>query len=319
MKEISMTLRSRLVLAIFACLVALVPVRAQAADPPDKMWNTVKGTLHEDIAVVARVDFAKLREQPIFIQLFNQVLAKEPNIKKWLDESRNVCNIDLLTQVEEVIIGGHKTDQRFAAYLRFHDLNEPKITKCFNDLAKRDHGQMVVKRHGKIVEYRSKKGGKDDSVFMAWLDPSVALVTSASRNIKRLENMLSQNGGFIKKPKIASTIDSINKASTIWAIGTDVDETLAPDTAKPTDAHGTITIAAGMVTLQCHVNMVSAADAAKVATNYTQMVASAKREVPPEIVRLLQLFRIGSNGNEFMVNGSVPQSDLLQIAQLLLQ
>jgi hypothetical protein len=73
-----MTLRSRLVLAIFACFVALVPVRAQAADPPpDKMWNTVKETLHRDIAVVVRVDFAKLREQPIFILLFYQLLSQE--------------------------------------------------------------------------------------------------------------------------------------------------------------------------------------------------------------------------------------------------
>src|SRR5687767_6420895 len=145
-----------------ACAIAALCAIPQRADADAaRAWAAAKDNLPAATALLIGADLTAVTATQVFRQFLPLALAREPDAKKLLETIKTSCKIDPMTAIHGVVYAADADRKQSAIYLSLGGgLDQPKLTRCFEEIAKAHGGKdakLIVKKTGAITELAMDK------------------------------------------------------------------------------------------------------------------------------------------------------------------
>lgn len=303
-----------------ACAAAALCAFTQHADAdPARAWAAAKDNLPAQTAIVIGADLTAIAKSQIFSQFLPLALAKEPDAQKLLETIKTTCKIDPLTAVHGVVYASDADHKQGAVYLSLGaGLDQPKLTKCFEDVAKVSGGKaakLTVKKVGAITEISMDKD--KDKAYVGWVGSDVLVVGTDPSDKAALEKWVGQKGGLAKSP-VGKLAAAANTKGAMWGVSSVAKEIEQGMNMK--SAHGALTVAGGNLTIDLHTTLDSAKSAADAVTKANAQIAqlSGTGGLTPGLKTMLQQISVKATGPDLTVKASVPERELMTLLPMML-
>jgi hypothetical protein len=277
-----------------ACAAAALCAFTQHADAdPARAWAAAKDNLPAQTAIVIGADLTAIAKSQMFSQLLPLALAKEPDAQKLFETIKTTCKIDPLTSL----------------------LDQPKLTKCFEDVAKVSGGKaakLTVKKVGAVTEISMD----NDKAYVGWVGSDVLVIGTEPRDKAALEKWVGQKGGLAKSP-VGKLAAAANTKGAVWGASSVVKE-LEPG-MKMKSAYGALTIAGGNLTIDLHPTLDSAKAATDAVAKANAQIAqlSGTGGLTPGLKTMLQQISVKATGPDVTVKASVAEKELMSFLPML--
>ncbi len=300
-----------------ACAAAaLCAVSGPADADPARAWAAARDNLPAQTALVIGADLTAVMKSQVFNQFLPLALAKEPDARKLFETIKTSCKIDPLTAIHGVVYATDADRKQGALYLSLGGgLDQPKLTKCFQEVAKASgakDAKLTVKKTGAITEVTLDQ----DKAYVGWIGSDVLVISSDPRDRGALEKWIVQKGGLAKSP-LGKLVASASTKSALWgasAIAKDLDPGL-----RMKSAHGALTVAGGNLVIDLHTTLDSAKAATDAVAKANAQIAqvAAAGQLPPNVKTMLQQVSVKANGSDVSIRATVPESELLGLLSML--
>lgn len=296
-----------------AAVVCALPGRADA--DAARAWAAAKDNLPAQTALVIGADLTAVTRSQIFNQFLPLALSKEPDAKKVLETIKASCKIDPMTAIQGIVYATDADRKQGAIYLSLGPgLDQPKLTRCFEEVAKAGGAKdvkLTVKKTGAITELAMDQ----DKAYVSWIGTDVLVIPSDVRDRAALEKWIGGKGGLAKSP-LARIVTSANTKGALWGASA-IPKELDPG-MRMKSAHGALTVSGGNLVIELHTTLDSAKAAAEaVAKASAQIAQVAAGPVPAAVKTMLQQVSVKATGPEVSVKASVPESEVLGLLSML--
>jgi hypothetical protein len=302
-----------------ACAAAALCAITQQADAdPARAWAAAKDNLPAQTALVVGADLTSITKSQIFKMFMPMVLAKEPDAQKLIETIKTTCKIDPLGAIHGAVYATDADQKQGAIYLSLGPgLDQPKLTKCFEDVAKATgakDAKLTVKKAGAVTEIMLN----NDKAYVSWVGTDVLVIGSDPRDKAALEKWVGQKGGLAKSP-VGKPAASANTKGAIWGASS-VGKELEPG-MKMKSAHGALMVAGGNLAIDLHLMLDSAKAATDAAAKANGELAkrASDSSIPPSAKTMLQQITVKATGPEVTLKASIAETDLLGLVPLLMQ
>ncbi|HWO23662.1 MAG TPA: hypothetical protein VNO30_33200 [Kofleriaceae bacterium] len=306
-----------IVSAAFAA-AALCAITQHADADPARAWAAAKDNLPAQTALVIGADLTAITKSQLFKMIMPMALASQPDAQKLIETIKTTCKIDPLGAVHGVVYASDADRKQGAVYLSLGaGLDQPKLTKCFEDVAKATGAKdtkLAVKKVGAVTEITHN----NDKAYVSWVGSDVLVIGTDPRDKAALEKWVGQKGGVAKSP-VGKLAASANTKGAIWGASS-VSKELEPG-MKMKSAYGALTVAGGNLTIDLHPTLDSAkaaADAVSKANGELTKLA-ADGSLPAGAKTMLQQISVKATGPDVTVKATIAESDLLSLLPLLMQ
>ena len=300
-----------------ACAAAALCAITQHADAdPARAWAAAKDNLPAQTALVVGADLTAVAKSQIFSMFLPLALAKEPDAQKLLETIKTTCKIDPLTSIHGVVYASDADHKHGAIYLSLGaGLDQPKLTKCFEDVAKVGGGKaakLTIKKVGSVTEISMDQ----DKAYVSWVGADVLVIGTDPKDKAALEKWVGQKGGLAKSP-VAKLAASANTKGAMWgasSVAKELDQGMRMKTA-----YGALTVAGGNLAIDLHTTLDSAKAAADAVAKANAQIAqlSGTSGISPGIKTMLQQVSVKAAGPDVTVKASVSEKELLGILPML--
>lgn len=300
-----------------ACAAAALCALTQHADAdPARAWAAAKDNLPAQTAIVIGADLTAIAKSQIGSQLLPLALAKEPDAQKLLETIKATCKIDPLTSLHGIVYATDADRKQGAIYLSLGaGLDQPKLTKCFEDVAKVSGGkaaQLTVKKVGAITEISMDK----EKAYVGWVGSDVLVIGTEPRDKAALEKWVGQKGGLAKSP-VGKLAAAANTKGAVWGASS-VAKELDPG-MNMKSAHGALTVASGNLAIDLHTTLDSAKAAADAVAKVNAQIAqlTGTGGLTPGLKTMLQQISVKATGPDVTVKASVAEKELMSFLPMI--
>lgn len=306
-------MRARLVCAA-AAAAALCAASGRADADAARAWAAAKDNLPAQTALVIGADLTAITKTQIWSTFLPMAMAKEPDAKKLFETIKTACKIDPLAAIQGVVYATDADRNQGAIFLSLGaGLDQAKLTKCFEDVAKASgakDAKLSVKKTGAITEISMDK----DKAYVSWVGADVIAIPSNIRDKAVLEKWVGQKGGLAKSP-LAKLYPNANTKGALWGVSAIAKE-LDADT-KMKSAHGALTVAGGNLSISMSLVLDSAKAAADAVARANKQIAEVMGSPGPDAVKtMLKSVAVKAQGAELSVRASVPEGDVLGLISM---
>lgn len=296
---------------LIAALLVSIPVLARAQGA-SRSWTAAQGVLPADVTVVAGMNMSSVRKSQLFTTLFPALMSSEPEARQALDTIKASCGIDAVNVVNDLVIAMDKSEKG-AIYLGLAaGVDEKKVTSCLVTVgAKLANAKITAKRTGNIVEYA--EAGSKDKIYAGWIGSDVLVIALDPENKALLERMMGGKG--VKTGEIARGVKAVNTGAAFWAAVVEKDSI---GTATMKGGYGAVDLAGGLLTLDGHLIVGSAKEAAAAAAEANKQMAAASGSMGPDMDKILKAVKITSSGDELVFKMSISEKDVMSLMGMLM-
>ena len=296
------------------CLLGAVSI-AEAGSA----WTAAKGVVPKETAVVVGLDLAQLSKSSLFQMGMPMLLGKSPELKDALSTIKSACKMDPMQVVQNVVIAADADQEHGVIFFGVKDLDTAKMVACMEAVAKdkgKANAKVVAKQDGAITELSVQGDTGFKTVYVSWIGKDVFALPLQFDSKADLKAWTT--GKALGKSAVARGAGKVNTGAAAWAVSgmpKDLD-----DTTKMKMGYGSVTLKAGTLGADLHVQLDSAA-AAKATAEKTQKELSAAASQPgvdPTIKTVLTATKVTAVGDEVAVNGSIAESDVFTLAGALM-
>jgi len=305
------------VFAACAAGAALCATPDRAAADAARAWAAAKDNLPSQTALVIGADLTAITKSQLFNQFLPLAMSQQADARKVFETIKSTCKIDPLAAIHGVVYATDADRKQGAIYLSLGaGLDQPKLTKCFEDVAKATGAKdtkLTIKKTGAITELGVDK---DNKIYVSWIGTDVLVIPSDPKDKGILEKWIGQKGGLAKAP-VAKIYGNANTKGAIWGASS-ISTELEPG-MRMKSAHGALTVAGGNLTIDLRTTLDSAKSATDAAAKATKQVAEvvSGANLPQNAKTMLQQISIKATGPEVAVKVSVPESEVFNIISQL--
>lgn len=298
---------------------ACVLVTASAAHA-GSAWTAAKGVVPKETAVVVGLDVAQLSKSTLFQMGMPMLLGKAPELKDALSTIKSACKLDPMTVVQNVVIAADANQEHGVIFFGVNGLDTPKMVACMEAVAKekgKKDAKVVAKQDGAITELSVQGDTGFKTVYVSWIGKDVFALPLSFDSKADLKAWTT--GKALGKSKVARGASKVNTGAAAWAVSgmpKDLD-----DTTKMKMGYGSVTLKAGTLGADLHVQLDSAA-AAKATADKTQKeltAAASQPGVDATLKAVLTGTKVTATGDEVAVTGAISENDVFSLVTALMQ
>lgn len=293
-----------LTLVMFATLVAWT----QAALAAPKSWDAALATLPAEYSVLFAVNGKTVRSLPSFQTVLTTALSKERDAKKGLEEIKSVCKIDVPQAIDDVTVG-FDGDKKVAVFIGLNGADEAKVTKCLQDMVKKEKGKAVTAtKTGNIVEYGVP--GDKDKLYVGWYSKDVMVVTSDPTSKSSITAVMGGNGAVAKSAAVKSWLSKVSTTAGAFGVG---GKEIKDGGLVVKGFAAQVDYASGSFPFKATVQLGSSKDATAAAAEIKKGLQGA----PKEIAKSAGSVKVSTSGSEITVEGTIHESEIQNAAKSL--
>jgi hypothetical protein len=302
-----------LVAPVFAVAVCLVPLRADA--DAAKAWAAAKTNLPSTTNVLVGLNLTTLTKSSLFSMAFPLLLAQQPDVKSGLDLIKTTCKIDPMTVIDGLVVGMDKDQNTGAVFLALNGVDEAKIARCLEDVAKskgQTDAKVTITKDGTISEMTDGK----HKAYVSWIGKDVLVMPLKFDDKAQLQKWTGAKGGLAKAP-IGKVLSKVDTRAGIWAVTANEQDL---DGMKMKIGYGSLNSMKGSLVADLHIVVASAADAKSIADKaQTELAAkAADPALAANLQTMLKGVSVKSAGSEVLVKATMIEKDLLSLAGALM-
>jgi hypothetical protein len=296
---------------VTALLVSVLAPLAQAR-AESKSYAAVKGLLPDKTAVLVGANISTIQKTTIYQSLVPALINKEPDAKEGLEMVKTACGIDVVTSVVDVTVALTEDETAVIAVALSGGIDEKKVVECLNKMAEKEKkGKLVSKTTGKITEYTMQ--GEKDKLYIAWLAKDVLAIASEPTDKAMLEKMIAGKGA---KGDVSKAIGKINTDAAFWVAAAKKTPMQKAGTMKM--GYGTVDVKSGVIAVDGHIIMSSAAEAKKLVDDAKKDMDKSKAQMPPDLAKIMTSLKFTANGDDANFTLSLTEKELMQIVGLMM-
>jgi hypothetical protein len=308
-----MRTRTALLAAALVTCIAAPHARAES-----RAWTAAKANLPADSAVVVGLNFGSIRKSALFAKLYPALISQKPELQQAFDLAKTVCKIDPIEAVDSAVIGTDVDQKGGAVYLALKDLDEGKLVGCFESVAANKgakDAKVTIKHDGSISELSSPTS--TDKVFIGWVGKDVLVVSFTFNDKASLQRWMGGKGALAKSG-VGKPVSKVNTSAAGW-LGLVQDKELDPG-IRMKAGWGSLDIGGGNVSTDFHIQIDSAANAAKQAASMNKQLSDllASGAVPASVQPLAKSVKIGATGDELTVKAGATEQAVMTVIQFFM-
>jgi hypothetical protein len=288
--------------------VASVCVSVRAEADVTKAWAAAKDNLPAETRAIGAIDVAVAVKSPSFAQLFTLLQNEEKEIKLAYEVVKSACKLDAVQVVEGVVVAGTPERERGVVYIQL-SIDRAKVVDCVSAIfAANQLPKPAITVDGNITSFAVG----NEALHVAWVTKDVVAIAINNPTKKpELQAWTSGKGALAKTALPAQLAKTDTKASAWGAFA--LDKPLDDNDLAVTSGWGVITYVKGTLAGSLHGTFV---DAKRAATTLAKMQKDLAKELgrkstPPAVSKVLKAVKLTAKGSEVVLEGSVPEADLL--------
>jgi hypothetical protein len=292
-----------------------------AAKPGDKagaagaaaggtMPSTGYAVFPADAELVMSFSLEGLRASPMWPKIAPMFQAK---IDEEMKEIKEACGFDPVAKLQSVLVGGKPSDEDNMVIV-VRGFSKAEMATCGEAMAKKEGTEFSITEEDGLTKMRSE--GKD--VYIAWLDPTTAVMSPSSDKAfvqarKDGKNGLDTNAAFMELLK------NVDSGATVWvaalpAAGSDMDMSAMAPGAK--GAFGSLRVTDGLA-IDAGVRFDTADNAKSAHSMATAGLQQAKGMMPPQIQSVIDKTKIEAANTDVLVKLTLSSADLEALTSAL--
>jgi len=288
-----------------------VRIQAEAATPAGKpdptavagrsAWSVAQAVLPSDVKVVASINVAAARATPLYASLYPLLADLVPGVKDVLGQMKPSCGIDASEVIDQLVVAMDTRD-RSVVFAQVKDVNEPWVTDCVVEIARRGNATLV----------ELSAIGRDLKLYAVW-NGSVVAITTDPTDLALIDRMTGGNDALTKSAAFATGLAKIDRAALGWMV---MSGPVPMDGGTAEVVSIQVTSAAGSFQLDWRNVMTNAAEAQAGVAALRQELADASTSAPPEVARLAKSVQVSANGDDVAIRGTFAEDDVLALLQM---
>jgi len=278
---------------------------ATVATADSKAWTTAKAKLPAGMTAVVGINVGPIKSSQLYQQLLPLAMAKSGKAKDNLDKIKSTCGIDLSGSIDSIVVG-MQDDDHGVAILQLKGTNQKDLEACGKKVAVSEGKTLSITKDGAVTKY---SGMGEDDLYVRWFGKDSLAVSDGKDTLTKL------TAGGIARDPIAKQVATVGTDAAVF-VAVKKDQDLGDFNAKMSAAYGTLDFKGGNLAANVHIVVDSAAAATKVVTDGKSQLDGIKKsgQVPKQFAGILDSVKLESKGNEVVVSGAAPESDLIALA-----
>lgn len=301
-----------------ASLAAAALIASVSAAHAGSAWTAARGAVPKDTAVLVGFDLAQISKSSLFQMAMPMMLGQAPELKDALSTIKSACKLDPLQVVKNVVIATDANQEHGAIFFGISGLDTPKMVSCMEAVAKekgKKDAKVLAKPDGAITELSVENDASFKTVYISWIGKDVFALPLQFDSKADLKAWTT--GKALGKSKVARGAGKVNTGAAAWAVSgmpKDLD-----DTTKMKSGYASVTMKAGTLGADVHIQLASPA-AAKALADKTQkeLTDAASSQTDATVKGVLTSTKVAATGDEVAVSASVAENDLFALVGALM-
>lgn len=261
------------------------------------------GVFPADSELVMSFSLAGLRSSAMWAQIAPLVQAQ---IDKEMAEIKTECGLDPVAKLESIIVGGKPSDEKNMVVV-VKGFTKEEITNCGTAMAKKEGKQFSVTEEDGLTKINSE--GED--AYMAWLDPTTAVV-SPNPDKAWIKDRAAGKNGLDGNAAFMELLKNVDSNATVWfaalpAPGGEMDMSQSLQGAK--GAFGSLKIADGLA-VDAGVRFDTADNAKNAQTMATGALQQGKAMMPPQVQTVIDKAKLSVAASDLILQLQLTNDDL---------
>lgn len=296
-----------------ACLVAVSAAPAHAGTA----WTAAKGVVPKNTAVLLGFDVAQVSKSSLFQMAMPMLMNQSPDLKDALSTIKSACKMDPMQVVKNVVVAADADQEHGVIFFGVSGLDTPKMVACMEAVAKekgKADAKVVSKQDGAITELSVQNDTGFKTVYVSWLGKDVFALPLKLDSKDDLKAWTT--GKALGKSKVARGAGKVNTSAAAWAVSgmpKDLD-----DTTKMKSGYASVTMKAGTLGADVHIQLESPAAAKALADKTQKELAAAQANADATLKGVLDSTKVAASGDEVAVSAAVAEKDLFSLIGALM-